>query len=135
MDLFIPPSPICLFTSASIFLYKERNNIMSEGILEISDSSFDSEVIQSEKPVLVDFWAPWCGPCKAIGPIVEELAGEFSGKIKFAKCNVDDNPVSPGKFGIKAIPTLIFFKQGKVVEQITGMVAKSKLQQAINSIL
>jgi len=135
MDLFIPPSPICLFTGASIFLYKERNNIMSEGILEISDGSFDSEVIQSEKPVLVDFWAPWCGPCKAIGPIIEELAGEFSDKIKFAKCNVDDNPVSPGKFGIKAIPTLIFFKQGKVVEQITGMVAKSKLQQAINSIL
>ena len=108
---------------------------MSEGILEISDSSFDSEVIQSEKPVLVDFWAPWCGPCKAIGPIVEELAGEFGDKIKFAKCNVDDNPVSPGKFGIKAIPTLIFFKQGKVVEQITGMVAKSKLQQTINGIL
>ena len=108
---------------------------MSEGILEISDSSFDSEVIQSEKPVLVDFWAPWCGPCKAIGPIIEELAGEFGDKIKFAKCNVDDNPVSPGKFGIKAIPTLIFFKQGKVVEQITGMVAKSKLQQTINGIL
>jgi thioredoxin 1 len=108
---------------------------MSEGILEISDSSFDSEVIQSEKPVLVDFWAPWCGPCKAIGPIIEELAGEFKDKIKFAKCNVDDNPVSPGKFGIKAIPTLIFFKQGKVVDQITGMVAKSKLQQTLNGIL
>ncbi|MBU0544713.1 MAG: thioredoxin [Proteobacteria bacterium] len=108
---------------------------MSEGIMEISDSSFDSEVVQSEKPVLVDFWAPWCGPCKAIGPIIEELAGEFGDKIKFAKCNVDDNPVSPGKFGIKAIPTLIFFKQGKVVDQITGMVAKSKLQQTINSIL
>ncbi|MBU1713218.1 MAG: thioredoxin [Proteobacteria bacterium] len=108
---------------------------MSEGIMEISDSSFDSEVVQSEKPVLVDFWAPWCGPCKAIGPIIEELAGEFGDRIKFAKCNVDDNPVSPGKFGIKAIPTLIFFKQGKVVDQITGMVAKSKLQQTINSIL
>lgn len=108
---------------------------MSEGILEISDSSFEAEVIESEKPVLVDFWAPWCGPCKAIGPIIEELAGEFGGKIKFAKCNVDDNPVSPGKFGIKAIPTLIFFKQGKIVDQITGMVAKSKLEKSINSIL
>ena len=108
---------------------------MSEGILEISDGSFDSEVIQSEKPVLVDFWAPWCGPCKAIGPIIEELAGEFKDKINFAKCNVDDNPVSPGKFGIKAIPTLIFFKQGKIVDQITGMVAKSKLEKSINSIL
>jgi thioredoxin 1 len=115
--------------------FMERIYEMSEGIMEISDGSFDSEVIQSEKPVLVDFWAPWCGPCKAIGPIIEELAGEFSDKIKFAKCNVDDNPVSPGKFGIKAIPTLIFFKQGKVVDQITGMVAKSKLQQTINSIL
>lgn len=113
----------------------ERIYEMSEGIMEVSDGSFDSEVIQSEKPVLVDFWAPWCGPCKAIGPIIEELAGEFSEKIKFTKCNVDDNPVSPGKFGIKAIPTLIFFKQGKVVDQITGMVAKSKLQQTINSIL
>lgn len=108
---------------------------MSEGILEVSDSSFDAEVMQSEKPVMVDFWAPWCGPCKAIGPIVEELAGEFGDKVKFAKCNVDDNPVSPGKFGIKAIPTLIFFKQGKIVDQITGMVAKSKLEKSINSIL
>jgi len=108
---------------------------MSEGILEVSDSSFDAEVMQSEKPVLVDFWAPWCGPCKAIGPIVEELAGEFGDKVKFAKCNVDDNPVSPGKFGIKAIPTLVFFKQGKIVDQITGMVAKSKLEKSINSIL
>ena len=108
---------------------------MSEGILEVSDSSFDAEVMQSDKPVLVDFWAPWCGPCKAIGPIVEELAGEFGDKVKFAKCNVDDNPVSPGKFGIKAIPTLIFFKQGKIVDQITGMVAKSKLEKSINSIL
>jgi thioredoxin 1 len=108
---------------------------MSEEILEISDSSFDAEVMQSEKPVMVDFWAPWCGPCKAIGPIVEELAGQFGDKVKFAKCNVDDNPVSPGKFGIKAIPTLIFFKQGKVVDQITGMVAKSKLEKSINGML
>jgi len=108
---------------------------MSEGILEVSDNSFDAEVMQSEKPVLVDFWAPWCGPCKAIGPIVEELAGEFGDKVKFAKCNVDDNPVSPGKFGIKAIPTLIFFKQGKIVDQITGMVAKSKLEKSLNDII
>jgi thioredoxin 1 len=108
---------------------------MSEGILEVGDSSFDAEVMQSEKPVLVDFWAPWCGPCKAIGPIIEELAGEFGDKVKFAKCNVDDNPVSPGKFGIKAIPTLIFFKQGKIVDQITGMVAKSKLEKSINGML
>ena len=117
------------------YIFIRKENTMSEGILEVSDNSFDEEVMQSEKPVLVDFWAPWCGPCKAIGPIVEELAGEFGDKVKFAKCNVDDNPVSPGKFGIKAIPTLIFFKQGKIVDQITGMVAKSKLEKSINGIL
>ena len=108
---------------------------MAEGILEVEDSSFDSEVLQSDKPVLVDFWAPWCGPCKAIGPVVEELANDFGDKIKFAKCNVDDNPVTPGKYGIKAIPTLIFFKEGSVVDQITGMVAKSRLESSINNLL
>ena len=108
---------------------------MAEGILEVEDSSFDSEVLQSDKPVLVDFWAPWCGPCKAIGPVVEELANDFGDKIKFAKCNVDDNPVTPGKYGIKAIPTLIFFKAGSVVDQITGMVAKSRLESSINNLL
>jgi thioredoxin 1 len=108
---------------------------MAEGIVEIEDGSFDSEVLQSDKPVLVDFWAPWCGPCKAIGPVVEDLAGTFGDKIKFAKCNVDNNPVTPGKFGIKAIPTIILFKEGNVVEQITGMVAKNKLEEAISKVL
>ena len=108
---------------------------MADGIKEIDDSSFNSEVLQSDKPVLVDFWAPWCGPCKAIGPVIEELAGTFGNKIKFAKCNVDDNPATPGKYGIRAIPTLIFFKGGAVVDQITGMVAKSKLEETINKIL
>lgn len=108
---------------------------MAEGVLEIDDSSFDNEVLQADKPVLVDFWAPWCGPCKAIGPIIEELAGTFSGKIKFTKCNVDDNPVTPSKYGIRSIPTLIFYKEGNVVEQVTGIVAKSKLEETINSIL
>ena len=108
---------------------------MAEGIIEIEDNSFEAEVLQSDKPVLVDFWAPWCGPCKAIGPVVEELSAAFGDKVKFAKCNVDNNPQTPGKYGIKAIPTLIFFKDGNVVEQITGMVAKSKLEDALNSMV
>ncbi len=108
---------------------------MAQGIMDVGDSSFESEIIQAEKPAVVDFWAPWCGPCKAIGPVIESLAGTYGDQIKFAKCNVDDNPITPGKFGIKAIPTLIFFKGGKVVDQITGMVAKSKLEDTIKGIL
>ncbi|MBW1954758.1 MAG: thioredoxin [Deltaproteobacteria bacterium] len=108
---------------------------MAQGVMEVSDTSFEDEVLQAEQPVLVDFWAPWCGPCRAISPIVEELAGAFGDRIKFAKCNVDDNPVTPGKYGIRAIPTLIFFKEGTVVEQVTGMVAKSKLEDTINKVL
>ena len=108
---------------------------MSEGVMEIQDSSFDAEVLKSDKPVLVDFWAPWCGPCRAIAPDIDELVTAYGDRVKFTKCNVDDNPVTPGKFGIKAIPTLIFFKEGSVVEQVTGMVAKSKLEETIKSIL
>lgn len=108
---------------------------MAQGIIDIDDSSFDSEILQSEKPALVDFWAPWCGPCKAIGPVIEDLAGTYGDQVKFTKCNVDDNPVTPGKFGIKAIPTLIFFKDGKVVDQITGMVAKSKLEDSLKKVI
>ncbi len=103
--------------------------------MEVNDSSFDAEILQTDTPALVDFWAPWCGPCKAIAPVVQELAETFGDKIKFAKCNVDDNPVTPGKYGIRAIPTLILFKGGNVVDQITGMVAKSKLEDAIQSVL
>jgi thioredoxin 1 len=104
---------------------------MSKDIVEIDDNSFDSEVLQSELPVLVDFWAPWCGPCRAIAPLVEELAVDYGDKIKFTKCNVDDNPITPGKYGIKSIPTLIFFKDGNVVDKIIGMVPKSKLEAVI----
>ena len=107
---------------------------MAGNIVKIDDDSFDAEVLQSDKPVMVDFWAPWCGPCKAIGPVIDELAASYSDKIKFTKCNVDENPVSPGKFNVRAIPTLIFFKDGKIVEQITGMVAKQKLEEAINKV-
>jgi thioredoxin 1 len=108
---------------------------MAKGIVEVSDNSFDSEILKAEQPAVVDFWAPWCGPCKAIGPVIEDLAGTYGSQVKFAKCNVDDNPITPGKYGIKAIPTLIFFKEGKVVDQITGMVAKSKLEDTLKAVL
>lgn len=108
---------------------------MADNALEISDDNFEAEVLQSDKPVLVDFWAPWCGPCKAIGPIIEQLAVSFDGKVKFTKCNVDDNPLTPVKFGIKSIPTLMFFKDGNVADQIVGLVARAKLEEALNSLL
>jgi len=108
---------------------------MAKGILEIDDSSFDTEVLQADKPVMVDFWAPWCGPCRAIAPVIEDISGTFGDKVKFTKCNVDDNPVTPGKFGIKSIPTLIFFNEGKVVDQIVGIVSRSKLEEIINKML
>jgi thioredoxin 1 len=98
----------------------------SDKVVQVTDADFDS-IVKSEQPTLVDFWAPWCGPCKAIGPVVEDLAGEYAGKVTIAKMNVDDNPATPGKFGIRAIPTLILFKNGEVVDQITGSVGKSQL--------
>ena len=108
---------------------------MAEDILETNDDTFEKDVLQSEIPVMVDFWAPWCGPCRAIGPIVEELVVSYGDKVKFIKMNVDENPTTPSKYGIKAIPTLFFIKDGEVAEQITGMVAKEKIEQAIKGMI
>ncbi len=103
--------------------------------MEIGDSNFEHHVLQSEKPTLVDFWAPWCGPCRAIAPVVEELADKFGSRMVFAKCNVDDNPAIPAKYGIKAIPTLLLFKEGRLAGQITGMTNRTKLEAAIENVL
>jgi thioredoxin 1 len=108
---------------------------MAENISEVSDNTFENDVLKSELPVLVDFWAPWCGPCKAIGPVIEEISKEYDGKVKFFKCNVDDNPATPGNYGIRAIPTLLLFKDGEKKEQIVGMVDKSKIADALSKVL
>ncbi len=99
---------------------------------QITDATFNDMVLKSEIPVLLDFWAPWCGPCRAVGPIVDELATEYEGKVLVAKMNVDENPATPTQFGIRAIPTLIIFKNGEVVEQITGAVTKEALQEKLD---
>lgn len=104
-------------------------------IKHITDAEFDKHVLEADLPTLVDFWAPWCGPCKAIGPVIDELADEFDGQAQIAKMNVDESPATPGKYGIRAIPTLILFKDGQVVDQITGAVGKAQLTALINKAL
>ncbi len=103
--------------------------------IEITDANFAAEVEQSETPVLVDFWAPWCGPCKMVAPIVEEIAADYEGKLKVGKLNTDDNQQVPTKFGIMSIPTLMLFKNGKVVERIVGYQPKESLTSKINEAL
>jgi thioredoxin 1 len=108
---------------------------MAGNVIQVTDDSFDAEVLKSETPVLVDFWASWCGPCRAIAPVVEELSEQYAGKIKVAKLNVDESPKTPGQYGIRAIPTLIMFKGGQVADQITGAVSKSHIEQALQKLL
>jgi thioredoxin 1 len=107
----------------------------SEKVLAFDDGNFEAEVINSGIPVLVDFWAQWCAPCKAIAPLVDSLAEEYEGRIKVGKVNVDENPATPGKFGIRGIPTIILFKDGKVVDQVVGAVPKAQLEALIKKAL
>ena len=104
-------------------------------ISEITDANFKSEVLQSNVPVLVDFWAPWCGPCRAIAPVLEELAGEYAGRAKIVKLNVDDHQNAAATYGVRSIPNLIVFKNGQVAQQIVGAVPKTKLTQALDAAL
>lgn len=106
---------------------------MSEAIKHISDASFDADVLNSDKPVLLDFWAEWCGPCKMIAPILEEVTKEYGDKVQVAKMNVDDNQATPAKFGIRGIPTLILFKNGAVAAQKVGALSKSQLTAFLDS--
>ena len=104
--------------------------------VEITDATFLDEVVNSETPVVVDFWAEWCGPCKMIAPIVEELAGEYEGKVKFAKMDVDSNPQTPMQFGIRGIPTLLIFNGSEnPVDQVVGAVPKSRLKERVDQVL
>lgn len=107
----------------------------SDKVVQLSDDSFENDVLKSATPVLVDFWASWCAPCKAISPVVDSLADDYDGKVKIAKLNVDENPATPGKYGVRGIPTLILFKDGKVVDQVVGAVPKNQLEGLIKKAL
>ena len=106
---------------------------MSEKIVHVSDDDFENEVLQSSAPVLVDYWAEWCGPCKMIAPVLDEIAAEYDGRVKVAKLNIDDNPNTPPRYGIRGIPTLMLFKDGEVEATKVGAVSKSQLTAFIDS--
>jgi thioredoxin 1 len=106
---------------------------MSDNIINVTDSTFEQEVLSSEIPVLLDYWAEWCGPCKMIAPILNDIANEYSGKIKVAKINIDENPATPAKFGVRGIPTLMIFKSGSIEATKVGAMSKSQLSAFIDS--
>ena len=108
---------------------------MSEFVNEVSDTVWEKEVLQSDQPVLVDFWAPWCGPCRMVAPVVDELSEEYDGLVKFLKLNTDDNTATAAKYGVRSIPTLMVFKGGQPVESVIGFRPKSALKTTLDKVL
>lgn len=106
---------------------------MSE--IQLTDATFDKDVLESATPVLVDFWAPWCGPCRMLSPLIEEIAKEYTGKVKVAKINTDEHPNAAGRYKISAIPTLLFFKGGKLVEQMVGVHSKAEIKKTLDGLV
>ncbi len=106
-----------------------------ETIVEVTDTNFDQLVLKSDQPVLIDFWAAWCGPCKALAPIVDEVATAYNGKVKVGKMDVDTSPVTPQRYGVRGIPTLLIFKNGQVQDQIVGYVAREVIEKALNKLV
>jgi len=106
-----------------------------EAVIHVGDGDFEEEILKADRPSLVDFWAPWCGPCRTIGPVVEALAGQYKDRIKVAKVNIDDNPKTAGAYGVMSIPTLILFKEGKVLDTLVGLVPKERLEAFIGKAL
>lgn len=106
-----------------------------EALFHATDGNFEPEILKSDLPAMVDFWAPWCGPCHVIAPVIEEFAKEYAGRLKVAKMNVDENPATPSRYGIRGIPTVIIFKDGQVFDQIVGAVSKSKMEEMIKKVL
>jgi thioredoxin 1 len=123
METSVPALPVGQFPIGEV---------MSEYVKQVSDSEFEQAVLKSDKPVFVDFWAPWCGPCRIVGPVIEELAPSYDGKVVIAKMNVDDNPAVAQKFGVTSIPTMMIFKDGQVVDRVIGALPKSELQKFLD---